>query len=1228
MDTKMKPVAGPSQPDIHRFYCRTLLDMLRGKLYSNTTVLYSSCKTFGALNGHFKENPVNFRKRNLLAAISCSCLIGLLFLAPASMRAQQSAASITGTVTDPAGSAVPGASVTARDVKQGTTWTTKTDSDGVYEFPRVSVGDIALKVEAPGFSTEERAAFTLELNQVARIDFKLAVGKVNETVSVSGAQPLLKTDSTEIGTLLDANAVSSLPLATRDVNQLTLLVPGVVSPNIYAFESSQTTFGTGRPYVNGAREQDNNFSLDGMDVNQPDNNDVAYVAAPDAVDNMNIITSNAPADYGNYIGGVIVESIKSGSNEFHGDIFEYIRNTDLDANSWQDKANSALVIPNVTSSVLPRPDLQWNEFGGTIGGPIIRNKLFFFADFQGEMNNTPKTANTNTVLPTAFLTGNLGALCTSQDASFVNGVCSNTAYQLYSPTYLTGPNAGQVAPVASRQPYPNNQVPINSKVAAALVASPLFAAQEEDPTYYTAGYVHSYQGDLKIDWQASPSDHIMGRYSQQYTINTSTNGTDVLTPNLTREYPLKNFVVNYDRTISPTLVNEVRLGAQIFPANDQIYTNATSGNLPQEFGLPGVQETILPAMGFGYTGIGSSDGVEIFHDTTYEAEDALTWTHGKHTVHGGFEYYHYMMNDVYAGNQGAAGSFSFNGQYTGSNGNYGNAFADFLLGLPNNVQQGVPFRFHLRNSLIAGFAQDNYRATHDLTLNLGLRYEITTPRGDKNSSNNVNYDLLTGTPEIGTNYDTYTGIDNFQPRIGFAWQPGWAPQTVLRGAYDISSYMEGNGVNNMAVVNPPNVELHNEINNSGAGLQYPVTTLDQGYTPFSAACTPTQLMSFAAACFASGQAHATNPHLQPAVDQQWNLVVEHQFRANTVATLGYVGNKDDHMSDIYLYNQKQINSSGVVTPGPFMQPIVNAGAQARYNASDGISRYNALEVTFAQRNYHGLDLQASYTWSKCLTNSLGYFGSYGDEEGTGESQTQATQNFFQNEYDPKGDYGICTIDTSQNLTAFGVYSLPIGRGKMLASNVNHAVDEVIGGWQTAVDLSFHSGFGITPFAGAYMGDENPLSAASLVGSYEPRPDCVAGAPRSVGMQTVQIGGSIGRTNLDPGAVSEVADGDFGNCQTGALRGPALKTADLNLMKHFPITEKVNVALAAQFINLTNTPVFSVPASWWGQYSSCGACNGVRTTGYYGGGAGTVGAFGLLDGSNPGRQVEFSLKLNY
>jgi hypothetical protein len=1161
-------------------------------------------------------------------AASGVCLLAMA-LGTCPSRAQQTAGSITGVVADAVGATIPNATVTARDVDRGTNWTTKTSSAGIYEFPQIPVGNIAVRVEAPGFSTQAHSAFSLVVNQVARIDFKLSVGQHSEAIEVTTAPPLLQSDSTENSMLLDAKAVSSLPLATRDINQFTLLAPGVVSPNIFAFQSAQTTFGTGRPYVNGAREQDNNFTLDGMDVNQADNNDVAYVPSPDAVQNFNIITSNAPADFGNYIGGVIVETMKSGTNQFHGNVFEYFRNTVLDANSWQDKANAFLVgVPGATT--LNRPVLQWNEFGGTIGGPILKDKLFFFADVQVAMNNTPRTAQSNSVIPSAYLAGNFGALCTSQGATFVNGVCSNPLYQLYTPAAGTNP--------ANRAPFLNNQVPISSKVAASLVSSSLFQQQEEQQNYYSGGYVHAYQGDMKIDWQASPKDHVSGRYSQMYTINTTTYGTDELTPNLTREYPLKNFVVNYDRAITPTLVNEVRLGGQIFPANDQIFTNASGGNLPSQFGLPGVSGAILPQINFGYQQIGSTNAVEIFHDHTIEAEDSITWTHGKHQIRAGFELYHYIMNDTYPGISGASGEITFTGQYTANTGisvmqngapTYpaGNAFADFLLGMPEEVQQGTPLNFHLRNSLFAGFATDTYRITPTVTLVLGLRYELTTARGDKNPNNNVNFDLITGTPEIGTNYNTYTGPDNFQPRIGMAWKPSWDPNSVFRAAYDISSYMEGNGLNNMAIMNPPNV-IATDIKNLSS-TDTPATTLDQGYSTFSSGCTPAQLMTFASNCISGVDTHATNPNLQPAVDQQWNFVFEHQLKGNATMSLGYVGNKIDHLADIYLYNQKQILSNGQVVPGPYMTQLLADGVgQARYNNSDGISRYNALEATMSQRNFYGLDYNFSYTWSKCLTNTLGYFGSYGDEEGIGESQTQATQNFFQDEYNPRGDYGRCTTDVSSNLGGYAVYSLPFGTGKLIGGQANRAVNRVIGGWQTALSLTLHTGFGITPFAGSYMTDANPNSASSLVGSYEPRPDCVANEATNQAMETVQIGSSIGRTNLNPAAVTGTQNGQFGNCQTGSLRGPSLKTADLSLMKAVPLTERVNLAFTGQFLNLTNTPIFSVPASWWGQYSSCASCTGVRTTGVNGGGSGTTGLFGLVDGSNPGREIELSLKLNY
>ena len=1151
-------------------------------------------------NSHFPAKAVLF---------CVFLLIGLVAAVPQAWG-QQASGSITGSVTDVSGAAVANATVTARDVDRGTTLTTQTNGSGAYTFPQVAVGNFEVAVTASGFSKEFHPPFTLILNQVARLDFQLKVGNVSQTVEVTSAPPLLQTDSTELGTLLDSKATTALPLSTRNINQLVLLTPGVVSPNIFAFQAPQATFGTGRPYVNGAREQDNNFTLDGMDTNQADNNEVGYVPGADAVQEFNVIAGNAPADFGNYIGGVVVETLKSGTNSYHGDIFEFLRNTDLNANTWQNKAISQFnQLPGGSGAILPRNPVQYNNFGATFGGPVIKNKLFFFVDFQGSLFNTPANSVAFASVPAAFRTGDFSSLCTT---GFTAGVCSTLSEQLYNPNSSANP--------ATRTPFLNNQVPILSAAAQNIINSSLFPAPNQT-SYTQHNYVDSYQGDAKVDWLPTDQDHVTGRWSQQYVINNTTNSIALL-PNLTREYPLKNFVLDYAHTFSPALLNDFRVGFQDFPANDQVFTNPTGINLPESFGIPGVPSTILPCITFNGTGcnggtftsLGSTDGVEIFHDTTIEAQDTLTWTHGNHAVHFGAEFLHYYINDVYPGNEGVAGSFSFSGQYTGNSATGavpGNGFADFLLGLPSDVTLGTPLSFHLRNSLFAAFVQDNWRITSHLTLNLGLRYEVTTPRGDSDQTNNVNFDRFSGAPQIGTNYNTYNGRANFQPRLGLAWQPGFMPNTVVRAAYGISTYMEGNGVNNLAVVNPPFV-VNREANNTGLAL--PPFTLDQGYTAFpSAPCTVVGLLAFSADCLSSTTIHLTNPNLQPAVDQQWNVTIQHQFGNSTTVSAAYVGNKIDHLTDIYLLNQEML-SGGVLTPSPFAAPLIAAGANVRYNDSSAIQRYNALELTLVERAWHGVQAQANYTWSKCLSNSLGYFGQFGDEEGIGVSQTGGGYFFFQNIYDQKADYGRCISDIAGDFTGYVIYDLPFGHGRQFGGGVSNVVNQVIGGWQVATSFNVHSGFAIEPSAPDQSDTGGGVGAAY-------RPNCVAGVNQKGSGVLESIAGNIGLQFLNPAAVTLPGTHTFGNCGVGSFRGPGLTTADINLTKNFHITERFNLQFMTQFINFTNTPVFSAP-----QGSCAPSCSGVITTGPTGGGTGTAGTFGLVQSANPGRQIQFGLKL--
>ena len=1160
--------------------------------------------------------------RSLAVCLFLSLMLGA---ALQNATAQENTGSITGSVTDSTGATIKGATVTAKDVDRGTTLDTTTNEAGVYDLPRVPVGNYEISATAPGFQSAVQRNTVLTLNQTARINFQMKVGQTTETVEVSAVAPILQTDTSLLNSVLQNYTIETLPLSTRNTNQLTLITaPGVITPNLFGFQAAQNTFGTGRPYVNGAREQENNFVLDGMDNNQPDNNDVGFVPAPDAVQEFNLITGNAPADFGNYLGGVVNVTLKSGTNDYHGDLYEYLRRGGLNANSWQNNAACAFDAHNnlfcgrdaAGNQIAPRPGLRYDNFGATFGGPIIKNKLFFFADYEESLFNQPSATTQIQTIPTAERAGDFSSLC---QTGFTGGICnpapagSNlSAIQLFDPSSSANP--------AARTPFLNNQIPIGrfSPAALAIINSPLYPGSSLANNIQQFR-TNSYQGDLKIDFVPSDKDHLMGRWSQQFVTAPSSNSIALL-GNTDRTFPLKNLVLDETHTFSPTLLNDARVGFSYFPVTEG-FTNPTGLNLPAAFGISGVGVGFLPLLNFNgaVSNIGNADLVQSFHDTTLQFEDTVTWTHGKHVMHMGFEAYRYIMNDLYPGNAGLAGQFNFNGQFTGNTGTSGgSSIADFLLGLPQQVLQGNAGagNKYLRNSLYGIFAQDNWRLTDHLTLNLGLRYELTTARGTNNGQD-VNFNLFTGAPQIGFGYNTYKGIDNFQPRLGFAWQPEWAKNLVVRGAYGISTFMEANGVNNLPYQNPPFVEAHTA---DFSGLPLPNSTLDQGFSNFPpAACTVATLQALSPACLASNTLHLTNPNLQPAVDQQWNLSIQRQFGKNTALQVGYVGNKIDHMSDIFIFNQRLLNADGTTSPGPFAQPLINCcGAgnspTIRFNDSSGIQRYNALQVTLDQRAWRGLDFRVNYTWSKCLSNSLGYFGQFGDEEALPGAISQTNSSFFfQNNYNALGDYGRCISDVASLLNGYMVYDLPFGRGKMFGGGSSDIVNAIIGGWTLGSDFTLHTGFAINPSV--------PDQSGTLT-SGATRPNCNAGVSQSGSGQIVNIAGITGIQFLNPAAVSLPAPGTFGNCGEGSFRGPGLATSDLNLSKRIPLSEKTSLQFMTQFINLTNTPIFGAPNA------SCGPkCNGVVTTGI-GPGAGQTGAgtFGLVTSSNPGRQVQFALKL--
>ncbi len=412
-------------------------------------------------------------------------LVASLFAFTACSFGQEVTASITGKVTDPSGASVVGAKVVATDKDRGTQWPATTNGDGIYSLPRLPIGRYDVKVEAQGFQSETQSNIVLDMNQVARLDFPLQVGNVSQTIEVTSSAPLLQTQSTQLGQVIDAATNVDLPLATRNYVQLTLLAPGSIHPNPSGFKSGMTTDSSSRPNVNGNREQANNFILDGLDNNQASDNLVGYAPAVDAIQEFNEITLTAPAEFGNYMGGIVSVTTKSGSNSFHGSAYEFFRNDKLNANSWTNNFEG-----------LTRAATRWNNFGGTFGGPIKKDKLFFFADYQGSRLDTPPSAAVTSVYTSLERVGNFSQL-----------LSQSNPVQLYNPFSLDASG--------NRVPFPNNVIPSNlfSPAASKILSSQYYPQPTNgnflnNLIYGTHTYINGDQGDVKIDWNISDKDRV------------------------------------------------------------------------------------------------------------------------------------------------------------------------------------------------------------------------------------------------------------------------------------------------------------------------------------------------------------------------------------------------------------------------------------------------------------------------------------------------------------------------------------------------------------------------------------------------------------------------------------------------------------------------------------------------------------------------------------------------
>jgi hypothetical protein len=1109
-------------------------------------------------------------KRIILWGIALGmCLVCLCAGRPA--WAQQTTAAITGTIVDEGGAAINGATVTVTDTDRGTVYTAKTDNGGIYNFVRVPIGNYQVKAEAPGFQSAQQSGLTLVLNQTARIDFKMHVGAVTTTAQVTSEAPQLQSETTQVSTLIDSRTVTDIPLATRNYVELTLLAPGSVHPDASSFNNGDNVASGGRPFINGNREQSNNFILDGMDNNQTSDNLLGYTPAPDAIQEFNLITNNASAEFGNFMGGIVNASIKSGTNSFHGDAWEFFRNDVLNANQWENKLNP--------SNVLPRPTVRWNMFGGTLGGPIIKDKLFFFVDYQGQRFDHPATSNFITVFTNAERNGDFSYLL-----------------QQTKPVQLVDPVTGA--------PYPNNQIPISqlNTVAANLFASkyyptPINNQQTNNAINTVTQAYNADQGDIKVDYTITQNDRFEGRYSQAYQNDPGSNSLLILGEGFAQA-PVHNVVGTWTHTFGPSILNEARFGTSWITLFNGTTFNPTIGNLGTQLGIANANSAGpgLLLLGFGggtapqpgsqsLTNVGSQVVQQDFADTVIQFDDGVTITRGKHVFKTGFQMWRYRINTGYTGNTGEYGDILFgpgstNVDFAGDPG------ADFFLGYPEARGIGVStsFVWHQMSWLFAGYGQDDWHISPTLTLNLGLRYEAHTPWVELNNRQS-NLDLITGALELaGQNgnsrslYNSVYGLPAFQPRFGFAWSPAaMQGKTVLRGAYTISSYLEGTGTNLRLPRNPP-------FTPPEVGAQYANATVQTQAGPGGA---------LPGNPFAGAIMYVWDKTVQPALDQEWNLTLQQQVTPTTTFQIGYVAQKADHLMVPMPYLQKQLVNGVATTPLYFNNNpgLIDVLSNVSGTASVGYMNYNGLQAVLEKRFSNGLAGQVAYTWSHCLTNNSGYYGTWGAAR-----QSSTASPYYQNLYNPRADYASCYYNANNIVSAYATYELPVGRGKRFGANMNPVVNQVVGGWQASTIVSTHTGFPL----GIYGSGD-----ATGTGSRGARPNCGVQQVFGRSHPAADFGGLDW---MSPSGFSDPAPGTFGNCPAqGPVGGPGYFDADIGLMKNFHFTEATYLQFRSDFLNAFNNVNLGVPDTSFSTTST---------------------TFGRINTSQPARNIQFAMKFYF
>ena len=1104
-------------------------------------------KVDGQLYRFEEVAPEQMMRRSL-----CIVLL-LLFATPAGGQANFGA--IVGSVLDPSGRTIAGAKLTVTNLATNTVRTARTDTAGQYEVPGLIPGTYTIQVSASGFAPKSVTGVVIDVQSRQSADFTLAVGPASEQVTATAAPPLLETQSAFVGAVINSTQIVNLPLNGRHYSDLALLQAGV-STEPPGEKAPPFGFLTpDRFNVDGNLDLENDFLLDGTNNNSGSSNVLSLSAQavqppPDALSEFRIQTRTYSAEFGMSAGAVINVSIKSGTNQFHGDIWEFFRNAVLDANAFFNNAND-----------IPRGGFQQNQFGGTLGGPIRRDKSFFFGDFQGLISYTALT-EFSTVPTPLMKQGNFSELPAS-DLPLVPVVLSQTNCISGGDIVL----AGCIDPEGSRlfNLYPN----LNVAAAVAVEGQPN-SFTVNNYQYVTSAPNHTYSTDVRFDQVINAANQVFARYSfntQKFVLTPLwTSNPDVGNGNLafqlfTHE---QSVAIGWTYAISPSVVNQFHQGFNRVSVHaNPIGVTVGISDAPQ-YGLTGLPPSSfafgLPPISIsGFQGLGGSSYDPLWQvSQAWQFTDSLSVLRGAHGFQFGFEYD--RTSNAFLDVAYPQGGLSATGIFTSSNPVYGGA--DFLLGDMASASFSTPLVAYNYYPGSGYYAQDAWRTRKNLTITYGLRYEYYSPMLSR-SNKLANFYPINGgevvpvAPNASGAFARSTihpDYSNFAPRLGFAYQ--MTKRVVWRGGYGIFyQHRDRIGSESMLALNPP--FLSDTTFSQQLGSTTPVFQLKNGF-PDSLFGNTVNLTT--------QQIRAQDPNQRTPCVEQASLETQFLVTPNTVFDVTGVGNWARRMERLRNANQGMIITVNGSPAVQFPYANLNNNATGQHDflelaTNDGNMNYAGLQLELNRQPKNGLSYGIDYTWSHSLAD-------YVDREnGTPEPQ---------NAYNYSAEMSNSAFNIGQRFVANLIWEIPVGINRRFLSHGNRLVDTLVGGWNANSIVTGQTGlpFNVSAPDESFTGPDH-LS----------RPNCVgnpyAGATRNTAELTSN---STTAFYMNPAAFAIPAPYTFGNCPPRNLTAPGMQNVDFSLFKVVPIHEQRRAEIRAEFFNFLNHPNFGFPVSTLGSAS--------------------------------------------